>query len=162
LIDSLIREMGDAIARNYNRWPILGVYQWPNSYVGQTYGEEEAFLRGWIEDRLEWINDQWGGLCIPTHQEEVEVIDPVHALKVYPNPSDLSHTYLSVNPGRAATLQLRLYDITGKLRHHSTLHYSGREAACSLPDLSYLPDGIYHLEVTDGNRIRGTCKLMKR
>jgi hypothetical protein len=36
MIDSLILEMGDAIARNFERWPILGTYQWPNSYVGLT------------------------------------------------------------------------------------------------------------------------------
>ena len=162
LIDSLISELGDAVARNFERWPILGIYVWPNSYIGQTYAEEEAFLREWIDERLDWIDNQWGGLCVPTSLEEAGVLDPEQPLKVYPNPSDLSHTYLSINLGAPAALQLRLYDIAGRLCHSSTLHCTGSEPAFSLPDLSELPDGIYFLEVTDEQKIRGSCKLIKQ
>jgi hypothetical protein len=162
LIDSLINEMGDAVARNFQRWPILGTYQWPNSYVGQTYAEEEEYLRSWIDERLEWINGQWGGACIPASEHSGALIGHENSLRVYPNPSDLSHTFFSINPGRPGTLTIRLYDITGKLVHHHTVSYTGSEAAWSLPDLSYLPAGIYTLEVTDREKVREICRVIRQ
>ncbi|MGW8317419.1 MAG: CotH kinase family protein, partial [Bacteroidales bacterium] len=147
LIDNLISEMGDAVRRNFERWPILGIYQWPNSYVGQTYADEEAYLRSWISNRLLWIDGEWGGQCVPAAIHGEEVFPAVPELKVYPNPSDLSRTFFSLNLGGPATLQIRLYDMSGSLVHQSQMECSGREAAHTLPDLSSLPDGIYLLEV---------------
>lgn len=161
LVDSLVTGMGDAVRRNFEKWPILGVYQWPNSYVGQTYAEEEAYLRSWIDDRLGWIEGQWGGQCVPTSLREEEMLSAEPLLKVYPNPSDLSRTYLSLNLGGPATLRIRLYNMSGSLVHHSDLFCTGREAAYALPDLSFLPDGIYLLEVTAGNNFRQQSKLIK-
>ena len=37
LIDSLVTQMGDAVNRNFQKWPVLGIYVWPNLYVGGTY-----------------------------------------------------------------------------------------------------------------------------
>jgi len=162
LLDSLIDEMGDAVARNFDRWPILGIYQWPNSYVGQTYAEEEEFLRRWIDNRLSWINQQWGGVCIPASDRSTALISREHTLRVYPNPSDLSHTYFAISPDRPAILSVRLFDMAGKLVYEDQVRYSGAEAAWSLPDLSFLPRGIYTLEVTDGERTREVCKLVRQ
>ncbi len=162
LIDSLVLEMGDAVARNFDRWPILGTYQWPNSYVGQTYEEEEEYLRNWIGDRLEWINNRWGGVCIPTSVTPETLDRDAGTLKVYPNPSDLSHTLFSLNPGQCGTLRIRLIDMTGKPVHQADIVYSGREASWALPDLSSLANGIYILEVTDMNRFRKQCKVLKK
>jgi len=162
MIDSLLLEMGEAIPRNFERWPILGVYQWPNSYVGNTYADEERYLRNWIDARLLWMDGQWGGLCIPVSDRSGEVLPSAPPLKAYPNPSDLSSTHLSMNLGGPATLRIRLYDISGRLVHLSTVAYTGAEAAYALPDLSFLPDGIYTLEVSDGSAIREVCRLIKQ
>jgi hypothetical protein len=161
LIDSLVVEMGDAIGRNFDRWPILGTYQWPNSYVGQTYADEEAFLRTWVNDRLAWLDGEWGGRCIPASARGEQTLSAQPELRVYPNPSDLSETYFSLNLGGPATLRVRLFDLSGTLVHQSTLSYSGREAALALPDLSFLPDGIYLLEVIRGEGSRYRTSLIK-
>jgi hypothetical protein len=42
--------------RNYQRWPILGSYVWPNWFIGQTYAEEVTWMKGWVEGRLTWID----------------------------------------------------------------------------------------------------------
>lgn len=161
MVDSLTFAMGDAIQRNFERWPILGTYQWPNSYVGQTYADEEDYLRNWINNRLSWIDGQWGGQCIPASDRADETIAAGVPLKVYPNPSDLSRTYLSFNLGAPADLQVRITGLSGQLVYQAELPYTGRDAALTLPDLSHLPDGIYLLELTDGHRIREQCKLIK-
>ncbi|MGQ9621688.1 MAG: CotH kinase family protein, partial [Bacteroidales bacterium] len=55
-IDSISGYLGTEIERNYNRWPILGKYVWPNYFVGQTYAEEINYLKEWINGRLAWID----------------------------------------------------------------------------------------------------------
>ena len=58
-IDSTLMVMGESVSRNFQRWRILGTYVWPNSFVGQTYSEEEWFLRILVDDRRDWINGRW-------------------------------------------------------------------------------------------------------
>lgn len=41
--------------RNFDKWPILGVYVWPNNVFFSTYNEETEYLKTWLEDRLEWL-----------------------------------------------------------------------------------------------------------
>jgi hypothetical protein len=44
--------------RNFTQHQILGTYQWPNAFVGQTWAEELGYLRGWLSDRAAWIDGQ--------------------------------------------------------------------------------------------------------
>ena len=36
IIDSSVNELGDAVDRNFSKWPILNTYVWPNYYVFET------------------------------------------------------------------------------------------------------------------------------
>ena len=162
MIDSTLLVLGDAIPRNFQRWPILGQYVWPNSFVAQNYAEEEEYLRTWISDRLTWIDSKWGGLCEPVSSGSEQLIKKPSAIKVYPNPSDLSNTFVSVNLSSPMDLFIRLFDMNGRVVFQSGATYSGDEFAYSLPDLSFLPDGIYILEVSDGLNMKEMCKLIKQ
>ncbi len=122
---------------------------------------EMSYLRGWIGDRLNWMNDRWGGMCLLASDQATQLIsDP--RLKVFPNPSDLSHTYLSLSHSSASELSIRLYDLSGKRVYQSEVFYSGYDYAFQLPDLSSLPSGMYTLEVTDGQSMREITKLLKQ
>ena len=63
-ITNMIRRYADLLdesqQRNFQRWPILGNYVWPNHYVGQTYEDELDYMTWWIGERLEWIDSQMG------------------------------------------------------------------------------------------------------
>jgi hypothetical protein len=62
-IDSMALYLTDAQQRNFQKWPILGNYVWPNYYVGNTYQDELNFFKTWIGDRLAWIDNNLGGNC---------------------------------------------------------------------------------------------------
>ena len=62
-IDSISLYLNDAQQRNFQRWNILGIYVWPNYYVGNTYQDELTFFKTWIGDRLVWIDNNLGGNC---------------------------------------------------------------------------------------------------
>lgn len=59
-IDGYIAELeaGDAINRNYERWDVLGDELIFNSFVGETYQDEIDYLKGWISDRISWMDQQ--------------------------------------------------------------------------------------------------------
>ncbi|RLD68328.1 MAG: hypothetical protein DRI98_11980 [Bacteroidetes bacterium] len=162
IVDSSLMVMGEGVQRNFQRWPILGTYVWPNSFVGQTYSEEEWFLRNWMDDRVEWMDSRWGGQCWPLSAENEEVIPLSESGRVYPNPSNLSSTFVDLNGLLEAEVSFRLYDLSGRVVHQGRAHYSGSEFAYALPDLSFLSNGIYTLEISLTSQERAVFKLIKQ
>lgn len=161
MIDSSLLVLDEAISRNFIRWPILGSYVWPNSFVGTNYFHEINYLRDWIGERLNWMNDRWGGRCLLASETAGHLI-PDRNLKVFPNPSDLSHTFFSLSNLTATELTVKLYDLSGKSVFQTRVSYRDSEYAFPLPNLSFLPAGIYTLEVSDGISLREMTKLLKQ
>jgi hypothetical protein len=58
-IDGWARLLGEAQARNFKRWPILGMNVFPNHYIGNTYEDEVTWMKDWFRTRLEWIERQF-------------------------------------------------------------------------------------------------------
>ena len=59
-IDSYLEYLNanKVINQNFYRWTILGQYVWPNYFVGATHEAEINFLKGWINQRLNWMDGQ--------------------------------------------------------------------------------------------------------
>jgi hypothetical protein len=57
-IDSYVNPLVNAklIDKNFEKWTILGTYVWPNNFIGNTYNEENTYLKNWISDRLNWLD----------------------------------------------------------------------------------------------------------
>jgi len=81
-IDSIATLLNSgAQQRNFEQWPVLGVYLWPNFYVGPNYNSEVIWLKSWIDDRLEWMDNN-----IP----EFEVIEEEVLATSTMNPNQIS------------------------------------------------------------------------
>lgn len=67
-VENLINEKSSylkltgAAAKNFNRWDILGIYIWPNNYIGMTYDDEVAYVNSWLMSRLEWLDTEINNL----------------------------------------------------------------------------------------------------
>jgi len=59
-IDGYQATMGAAIAENFEIWPIGSIDFWGYLYVVDSYAEEDARVRSWIEARLEWMDEVVG------------------------------------------------------------------------------------------------------
>ncbi|MBT7311526.1 T9SS type A sorting domain-containing protein [bacterium] len=68
LIDGYAELIQESQERDFQRWPRLGDYVWPNYFIGETWNEEVEWMRSWIHDRLAWLDTQWDA---PT------LVDPV-------------------------------------------------------------------------------------
>ena len=51
-----------AINANFDKWPVLGAYIWPNSFIGDSHDEEITYMKNWISDRLSWLDTSVSGL----------------------------------------------------------------------------------------------------
>jgi hypothetical protein len=47
----------NAVERNFNRWNCLDRYIWPNYIVWSTYQEEIDYLKDWLNNRLDWMDE---------------------------------------------------------------------------------------------------------
>jgi hypothetical protein len=57
LIDSVAALTAEARQRHFTKWPVLGVYVWPNPQpIAATYEEEIVQLKTWLHNRLGWID----------------------------------------------------------------------------------------------------------
>lgn len=106
-IDSLVAEMGNAVDRNFNRWPVIGEAIWPNVFVGDTYEAEVVYLKNWLTERTNWMD---GAIQTLTSTESALSFTP---LQLSPNPTS-GILKLSGLPTEQLE-ELRLYDLTGKL-----------------------------------------------
>jgi hypothetical protein len=58
-IDQSVAMLNESQVRNFQRWPTLGTYVWPNQFIGNTYLEEINFMKGWLRDRVAWWDSNY-------------------------------------------------------------------------------------------------------
>ncbi len=64
-IDSIVNYIDEAQERNYERWPILGEYVYPNyNWQGNDYNDEVEFFENWFFNRLGWIDYNIQGIIL--------------------------------------------------------------------------------------------------
>jgi hypothetical protein len=134
-IDSMATILTDPAVRNYNRWPILGVYVWPNNYVGNTYQEEITYMKNWILARTAWMDANMFGTCYSLGLDNSKSF-----IKIVPNPAQkqITVTGLPVNG------TIILTDFSGK-----TIKQILIQETTTLIDVSELANGIYFLTETN-------------
>ena len=52
-------QLRPAVDANFERWPVLGEYVWPNDEGAEdreSWEEELAYLKGWVLARAEWMD----------------------------------------------------------------------------------------------------------
>ena len=132
-IDSLAGILEVPATRNYNKWPILGTYVWPNNFIGLTYQEEIEYMKEWILGRLTWMDNNMFGSCpsagIGSKSD--------NNISFYPNPTSNS---LKLT-GLIGDDQLIVRDVFGKIINQITVNSQ------STIDLSNLQNGLYIIEL---------------
>ncbi|NQV14985.1 CotH kinase family protein [bacterium] len=146
VVDSMVSVLGTAAYTNFDRWPILGQYIWPNAYVGGNYPNEMAYLRTWISVRMTWIDSETieTGIVIPEDQQ-VGI--------AYPNPFNPSQI-LNLNVENEGQISIDIYDIQGRLVNKLpaiagenglvSINWDGRDSHAAAS-----PSGIYFLVIQD-------------
>lgn len=109
MIDSIGVYVNEAQARHYDRWPILGQNVGTPEIGPQptTYAGELIKLKGWISDRIEWLDANMPSSCPNVGLENPNKL-PYFVM--YPNPTNGELTIYVDEPIETITV----LDISGK------------------------------------------------
>jgi hypothetical protein len=124
--------------RNSKAWPRWGRYLWPNEYVSTSISDEFNYLRGWISDRLAYMDSQWFDL---SGIGEVSAVH--HAPTVWPQPARTGGVLHVSTDGPD---HLQLFSTDGKV----FVETSTEGEVCEM-SLSGVSPGLYILHSKSGN-----------
>jgi len=159
-IDSLVVYLNESQQRNFQRWPVLGVYVWPNAYIGQTFTDEIFYLKSWIRDRLNWVNDNLPGEVVSVEDEVIPIEFILN--QNYPNPFNPTTT-ISFSLATNCYLKLEIYNQLGE--KVKTIYEGEKNAGVYkyLVDFSEYSSGVYFytLSINSENiKLKETKKMV--
>ena len=148
-IDSMAQYLNSAQQRNFQKWPVLGSYVWPNNFIGNTYAEEIDYLKTWIDQRTTWMDANMFGTCADLNTNEFDK----EAIRVFPNPA--KRTFTIEFPYLVEDATIVLFDTYGnEVIHKNLLNIYSTDVY-----VEELVDGIYYYRVLGLNKIPITGKL---
>ena len=157
-IDSMVVYLDEARIRNFQKWPIIGVYVNWNGFVGNTYQEDVNFLKTYIANRATWIDNNLPGICDLSVQESA--FEPEY-FKVWPNPFD-GQGYVGFTLTEFAQMEFELIDNSGRSIYNIDLgSFEKGEHAVPIA-IDNLASGNYIFLIKRDGGIFGKGKLSKK
>ncbi len=148
IIDSTIAVIDEAQVRNFQRWPILDEYVWPNAYVGGSYENEIDYLTDWITDRLEWIDEQ-----AMRADDDHQLIRSYSLDPAYPNPFNPTTT-IEFSIPQTEFVTVKVYNLVG----HEITTLINDELSTGNHNIkwdgSHQPSGLYLVQIESGSFIK--------
>lgn len=151
----------EAQARNFTKWDNLGTRGWPNFFAGPTYESEISFLKGWLINRLNWLDCNMPG--------RIDDYSPYmdYKVDVFPNPFLYFLTY-KFTLEQAANVSITIYECQGKLVYRlidNQYFESGEHKTVwngNTGKQSFVSDGIYIIGLEIDNKMVSSKKMIKR
>lgn len=140
-IDSMAFMLDEAQGRNFQQFPILNQYIWPNFTVEGSYDAEVDRLRRWVVDRAIWIDNNLDVLANVNFDNTLQV--PV---KVIPNPT-AGEAVLQFYSHENAEVHLRVTDASGK----TVMSNFVRDKVSGFNEIhlpAHVPGGVYFYNLT--------------
>jgi len=147
-IDSVGVLLDESQQRNFNQWPILGVYVWPNpSPVPVDYAGVKQELKNWINDRSTWLDTFLPGTCSLVGLGDVSGART--NLVAYPNPAK-ENCWLLIPDQLRGLAQISFYNEMGQLIARSQINAQGKELYI---ELNNLKSGMHFIELRQGEHV---------
>jgi len=139
-------ESTSAQQRNFQRWPVLGQYVWPNYYIGPTFKAEVDWLREWVSNRLAWLDNNMPSVITSVNESHSNL-----AVAAFPNPFSKEIT-VEYNLETGGAVDITLYDLWGRSVYST--HERPMSPGTYQVNLNtrMLPAGTYYYRV---NSLRG-------
>lgn len=155
-IDSMANYLTEARIRNFQKWPIIGVYVNWNGFVGMTYEEDLAYLKSYIQQRSIWMDNNLPGICDLSVQE-IKFVPQYH--KFWPNPvQDIA--YIGFTLFEDGEITFELTDLSGRSVYSKKLGYKLRGEHANELDLSNIINGNYIYSIKLSGLQIGTGKVL--
>lgn len=162
LIDSMAASLEESQVRNYERWPILGTYVWPNQFIGATYAQEVAWFKNWIITRANWMDTHLPGTII-TDPDPVTGVDDEFTqagVSIYPNPGSDVFTIEWANPSRQSC-KVEILNALGE-QLLSSIERGSSIVWRTSSNSARVNAGVYFVRVTNSRGANVVKKLVKQ
>jgi CotH kinase protein/Secretion system C-terminal sorting domain len=153
-LDETALYLDEAQTRNFNRWPILGTYVWPNPQpVPADYAGEIIELKTWISRRTNWLDMQLLDTSLRCAVDTVatsvllEEFDK-NDVQIFPNPAQNILNIYSPAPIE----QIEIYNIMGQIVYNQQV--SNQMLQITIYNLNaLLPNaGLYSIRIMSQNK----------
>jgi len=155
-IDSMSNYLQEARIRNFQKWPIIGVYVNWNSFVGMTYEEDLNFLKTYIQQRSLWMDSNLPGICDLSVEENI--FEPKYS-KVWPNPMD-EKGYVGYTLFSPDNISFELIEISGRIIYSSDFGYQLAGQHAEEIALENVSQGNYIYILKSSSSVIGTGKII--
>ncbi len=154
-VDSVANVLDEeAQQRNFERWPVLGTYVWPNYFVGSTFQQEVEWLKDWIASRMEWLDANIPNLVTSIGNNDVN--DAPFA--VFPNPFS-RELYVEQHLRVPSEVNIELFDNNGRILQSKERPYQSGLLMESLG--TDLPPGMYFYRIRLNGQIVQRGRVVK-
>lgn len=157
-IDSMATRLQESQLRNFEQWPIIGTYVWPNYYIPNSYQGEIDTLKWWLKARYEWLDANIPGNLVGCGFTAVQELNTNFDFQVFPNPFKQEITLQFEQ--YFAQGNVHLYSIHGERLQEFSVPTLGNKTTLILDES--LTSGIYFLVVETEKGTSITKKLVKQ
>lgn len=155
VMDSLTSLLYESQSRNFQRWPVLNQYLWPNPFCCGSYFDHTSYLRNWLQNRLAWMDNTAKTLYVGEYDDQKRF-----PTIVSPNPSNGElrfKMYLQYND----YVKVRIYNALGQ--HMTYLDYDPElNGENELNWTHSLRAGVYFYEVVINGKRESSGKFLVR
>lgn len=108
LVDSLLNVVDEAQVRNFQQWPVLDHWLWPNAYCCGTYQQQTNYLDTWLDNRIAWLDGSMTTLYLGEYIP-ADFFAPI----VFPNPNHGNMTF-KYYAHHGDYIQIEIFDAMGR------------------------------------------------
>lgn len=142
ICDSLSDLTSSAAIRNYQRYPdVLGQYIWPNNFIGSTWQEEIDYMCGWMNDRVEFLDEGFPKLT-GSQYDASQYFTP----RVSPNISNGNFVF-DYYLVQGTDVNINIYDSQGQLVESNYTKTTTQGAGQFIWDSSNAARGMYFYSI---------------
>jgi len=151
-IDEKVELLELALDRNFQRWPVLQEYLWPNVDIFNTYPNEIGYLKEFLLNRLYWmdISIEWANCATSINNTYI------NNLEISPNPFD-NEVIISFELNKKSTVNIEITNTVGQQIHYLEKQNIPAGKYQEMLSLQKLGAGIYFCKI----EIEGTIQTVK-
>jgi hypothetical protein len=151
-IDQTAQMLTEARTRNFQQFPIIGAYIYPNpqQQAGATYQSELDDLKSWIAKRGAWMDSNVPGSCPNVSVEELA--NAGNSIAAYPNPFEEKLVLRFSLAHFDSKVSIELYDLVGR-KVYSKLAVATEGMHEETINTASLGSGTYLVKITAGDKI---------
>jgi hypothetical protein len=158
-IDSCATLLSLPQQRNFEKFPILGIWVWPNNYVGGTYEKEVNYLKNFVNERLIWMDSQ---LEYTVSTQQPVQLSGIKDMVAFPNPFSERVT-LKFNLMKNSAIEVKVKNILGVDVYQVSVNgVVGNNEIYLGENVFGNGAGIYLFEILVDSEFVGSGKLIKK